>query len=135
MGANENIKAVQAMYEAFGRGDLGTILDTVTDDVDWSAEAASSTAVPWYGPRRGKDEVASFFEAFGSSMEVNEFTPVSIGANDEDVFAVVRCRTTARSTGTSVDMLLHHFFRFREGKVWYYRGSEDTAQVEAALRG
>ena len=134
MSADDNLKTVQAMYEAFGRGDLGTILDSVTDDVDWSAEAAAASA-PWYGPRRGKDQVTTFFEAFGSTMEVQEFTPVSIAANDEDVFAVVRCRTKARATGKDVDMNLHHFFRFRDGKVWYYRGTEDTAQVEAALRG
>lgn len=132
MSADDNIKTVQAIYEAFGRGDLGTILDALVDDVDCSAEGVSTT-VPWYGGRRGKDQVTSFFEAFGSTMEVKEFTPVSIGANGEDVFAVVRCRTTARATGKDVDMNLHHFFRFRDGKIWYYRGSEDTAQVEASL--
>jgi hypothetical protein len=29
----------------------------------------------------------------------------------------------------------HHYFRFREGKIEYYRGSEDTAQMLAALQG
>ncbi len=24
---------------------------------------------------------------------------------------------------------LHHYFRFRDGKVEYYRGSEDTAET------
>ena len=28
---------------------------------------------------------------------------------------------------------LHHYFQFRDGKVSYYRGSEDTAQTAAAL--
>ena len=31
-------------------------------------------------------------------------------------------------------MDLHHFFRFSDGKIAYYRGTEDTAQPEAALR-
>jgi len=31
-------------------------------------------------------------------------------------------------------MDLHHFFRFRDGKMTYYRGTEDTAQTEAVLR-
>jgi hypothetical protein len=30
-------------------------------------------------------------------------------------------------------MNLHHYWRFRDGKVEYYRGSEDTAQTVAAL--
>jgi hypothetical protein len=29
-------------------GDVAAILDRVSDDVDWAAEAASKTA-PWYG--------------------------------------------------------------------------------------
>jgi ketosteroid isomerase-like protein len=29
---------------------------------------------------------------------------------------------------------LHHFFRFRDGKIAYYRGTEDIALTEATLR-
>jgi ketosteroid isomerase-like protein len=134
MSADANIKTITAVYEAFGRGDVAAILDAVTDDVDWAAEAASSAA-PWYGVRRGKDAVAAFFSDFGSTMEVEEFTPVSFAANDTDVLTVVRFRSRSRSTGKSAEMDLHHYFKFRDGKIAYYRGTEDTAQTEAVLRG
>ena len=133
MSADANIKTVVAAYEAFGRGDVAAILDAVTHDVDWAAEAAAPTA-PWYGVRRGKDAVAQFFTDFGSAMEVQEFTPLTFAANETDVLTVVRCRTTSRRTGKSTAMDLHHLFRFRDGKIAYYRGTEDTAQVEVALR-
>ncbi len=134
MGANDNLKTIQTVYEAFGRGDIGAILDTVTDDVDWAADTASDFA-PWYGIRRGKDEVAAFFDAFGSTMDVEEFTPVAYAANDTDVLTVVRFRAKARATGRKADMNLHHYFKFRDGKISYYRGTEDTAQTWAALNG
>ena len=133
MSADANIKTVMSAYEAFGRGDVAAILDAVTHDVDWAAEAATPTA-PWYGMRRGKDAVARFFTDFGSAMEVEEFTPLTFAANETDVLTVVRCRTTSRRTGKSTAMDLHHLFRFRDGKIAYYRGTEDTAQVEAALQ-
>ena len=133
MSANDNIKTITAVYEAFGRGDVATILDAVTDDVDWAAEA-DSTAAPWYGVRHGKEAVAAFFTDFGSAMEVEDFTPVSIAANDTDVHTVVRFRATSRGTGKTAAMDLHHFFKFRDGKVAYYRGTEDTAQTAAVLR-
>ena len=133
MSADANIKTVVAAYEAFGRGDVAAILDAVTDDVDWAAEAATPTA-PWYGMRRGKDAVARFFTDFGSAMEVEEFTPLTFAANETDVLTVVRCRTRSRQTGKPAAMDLHHLFRFRDGKIAYYRGTEDTAQVEVALR-
>ena len=101
-------------------------LDAVTDDVDWASEAAPGVA-PWHGVRRGRDEVAAFFAAFGSTMEVEEFTPVSFAANDTDVLTVVRFRGRSRSTGRTAEMNLHHYFRFRDGKIAYYRGTEDTA--------
>ncbi len=133
MGADVKIKAIAQIYEAFGRGDVAAILDAVADDVDWAAETTSAAA-PWYGVRHGKDAVAEFFAAYGSAMEVEEFTPLSFAANDTDVLAVVRCRARSRGTGKTVAMDLHHFFKFRDGKIAYYRGTEDTAQTEAALR-
>jgi ketosteroid isomerase-like protein len=132
MSADANIKAISEVYQAFGRGDVAAILDAVTDDVDWAAEAASSAA-PWYGVRHGKDAVAAFFAAFGSTMEVEEFTPVSFAANDTDVLTVVRLRARSRGTGKTAEMNLHHYFKFRDGKIAYYRGTEDTAQTETVL--
>jgi uncharacterized protein len=133
MSANDNAKAVQAIYEAFGRGDITYILETVTDDVDWSSDTASRAA-PWYGPRKGKAEVAKFFESLGSTMTVDHFEPLSSAANGDEVFAVVRYKTTHKANGRTADMNLHHHFRFRDGKLAYWRGSEDTSQVEAIFR-
>ena len=132
MAADENMKTIRRVYEAFGRGDIQAVLDTVTDDVDWAVET-SSTAAPWYGVRHGKSGVASFFEAFGSTMEVQEFDPHTFAANDTEVHTLVHCRATSRATGKSIDNELHHYFRFEDGKIAFYRGTEDTAQVEGAL--
>ncbi len=133
MSSEVNIKIIQGVYEAFGRGDVAAVLDAVADDVDWAAEAAGSGA-PWYGVRHGKGEVAKFFEAYGTAMEVEEWTPLAFAASDADVHSVVRIRARSRATGKPVTMNLHHFFTLRDGKIAYYRGTEDTAQSEAALR-
>lgn len=132
MGAEENLATVKAAYEAFGSGDVEAILDLLADDVDWAAEA-SSTAAPWYGVCHSKEEVGAFFQAFGSTMEVQEFNPYAFGSNDDEVFSVVHFACSARSTGKSVRFDLHHYFRFADGKIAFYRGTEDTAAVEAAL--
>jgi uncharacterized protein len=134
MSTNNKIKTITQVYEAFGRGDVAAILNAVTDDVDWAAET-TSTVAPWYGVRHGKDAVADFFASFGSTMEVEEFTPVSFAANDNDVLTVVRFRARSRSTGKTAAMDLHHHFSFRDSKIAYYRGTEDTAQTETVLRG
>ena len=58
MSAEQNIQTTKELYEAFGRGDAEAILDRVTNDVDWSTDAAITSA-PWYGPRHGKDGVVA----------------------------------------------------------------------------
>ena len=62
-----NIKTVQSLYEAFGRGDIGFILDQLTDDVDW-ASCPDSNIAPWRGIHRGKAEVPNFFKALGENI-------------------------------------------------------------------
>ena len=83
------IAAVQRLYAAYGRGDIDAVLAELADDVDWAAEAAS-TSVPWYGAYRGKSEVPRFFKEIGSNVEVTEFTLVSLTSNETDVIATVR---------------------------------------------
>jgi len=133
MGSEQNIATIKALYDALGRGDIDAILEHVTDDVDWATDAAIESA-PWYGPRHGKDGVRSFFDALARTGPITEFTPVSFTSNDEgDVMVFIRYAFTVTATGKSGRMHLHHYWRFRDGKVCFVRSSEDTAQVSAAL--
>jgi ketosteroid isomerase-like protein len=129
---NQNIQTIKSVYDAFGRGDVDAIIAVVAADVDWGSDTASDAA-PWYGSRRGTDGVASFFTDFGTAMEVEEFTPLTFAANGDDVLTVVRFRARSRATGKVAAMQLHHWFHFREGKIDYYRGTEDTAITAASL--
>jgi len=133
VSAEDNVKTIQAVYEAFARGDVAFILERVTDDVDWATDT-SSTAAPWYGPHHGKAGVTEFFQAFGSTMTVQQFEPVSFASNQTEVHTVVKFKSTRATNGKTADMNLHHWFQFRDGKIAYYRGTEDTSQTEAIFR-
>ncbi len=80
---------VTAIYQAFGEGDVGTILTHLTDDVDWASEASGTTA-PWWGPYKGKEEVPGFFRALAEAVEVTDFTPLATAEGDNDVMVVIR---------------------------------------------
>lgn len=133
MSAEDHIKSVQLIYEAFGRGDVDAILGYLTDDVDWAVEP--NGPAPWNGVRHGKDGAASFLSDLATSVEVTEFTPLTFAANDTDVLTVVRYAHRVRSTGKTGSMDLHHWFRFRGGKIHYVRGTEDTALNKELLGG
>jgi ketosteroid isomerase-like protein len=66
-------------------------------------------------------------------MDVQEFTPISFAANETEVHTIVRFTCARREGGAPIAMNLHHWFQFRDGKIAYYRGSEDTAIVAAAF--
>ena len=129
---DRKLDTVRAIYDAFGRADVPFILDQVTDDVDW-ASCPESDVAPWHGIRTGKPGVAAFFQSLGENLQVTDFTTLSMAANDADVLVVTRFEATARATGKAFAMDIHHWWRFRDGKVCLYRGTEDTQATGAAL--
>jgi uncharacterized protein len=132
MNQQQNLTTVKEIYDAVGRGDVAAILERVTDDVEWAAEA-SGTAAPWYGLRTGKAGVASFFSDIADSVEITEFTPHSYATGEDDVHLLVRWTMRPRATGRETTMTMHHYWRLRDGKVEYFRGSEDTALTARAF--
>jgi ketosteroid isomerase-like protein len=70
-GADGNLAIVDRIYEALRRGDTGTIVDAVADDVDWAAEACSPAGSPGYRIRHGKDEVAADLTASTAALSPN----------------------------------------------------------------
>ena len=132
MTQQDNLSTVKAIYDAVGCGDVDAILARVTDDVDWAADAAGDAA-PWYGARTGKDGVASFFGDLASSIEITEFTPHSYAAGQDDVHLLVNWTFRPLTNGRQTSMTMHHYWRLRDGKVEYFRGSEDSALTAQAF--
>lgn len=130
--SESNIAAVQRLYAAFGSGDIDAVVAECADDVDWAAEA-SGTAVPWWGSFRGKGEVPRFFKEIGSNVDVTEFTLVSTMSNETDVIATIHWAYTVHATGKSASMYMQHWWRLADGKIVFFRGSEDTDQSARAF--
>ncbi|WP_333716976.1 nuclear transport factor 2 family protein, partial [Gordonia sp. (in: high G+C Gram-positive bacteria)] len=64
-----NLTTLIAIYEAFGRGDIPSLLGLLSDDVSFEASEPPSTAAaaghPLLSVRQGKGEVAEFFTEVG----------------------------------------------------------------------
>ena len=132
MNSNDNIKLIRTAYEAFGRGDIPAVLDLIHDDCDWGVEASAKIA-PYYGTRHGKSEVLAFFEELASTFQVERFEPTAMAGDGSDVLAVVAYGIKSSVTGKSAAMNIHHQFKVVDGKVTYFRGSEDTELVKDLL--
>ena len=130
--ATEMVDSVKRFYDAYGRQDINAVLAELADDVDWAAEAAGE-AVPWYGVYLGKQAVPGFLTAIGSSVEISEFDVQGFAVGDRDVIATVHWTYTVKATGKTASMYMQHWFRFADGKIAFFRGSEDSAQSVAAF--
>ena len=134
MSSVDNIKLVRTAYEAFGRGDIPAVLDLIDDDCDWGVEASAHIA-PYYGVRHGKGEILAFFQELASTFAVERFEPTAMAADGDDVLAVVAYTIRSNATGKSDTMNLHHHFKVVDGKLTYFRGSEDTDLVKDLIAG
>lgn len=110
-----NLPTVQNLYEAFGRGDIPTILDQIADDIDWEYDNADS-GVPILTPGRGKETVLRYFEALGSGVEISAFEPLTFMESGDLVVAVCRLEAVVKDTGKSIQQEHEiHLWTFGEG--------------------
>ena len=132
ISSDPKIAAVQRLYAAYGNADIDAVLAELSDDVDWAAEAAG-TSVPWWGNLRGKAEVPRFFKEIGANVDVTEFAVIGFTSNETDVISTVHWTFTVHATGKTASMYMQHWWRFADGKIVFFRGSEDSAQTLAAF--
>ena len=133
MSEQDNVRAVQAMFAAFGRGDIPAVLDALTDDVEW--RLAGPTEVTYAGTRRGRDQVAEFFKVLGQASEFEVFEPQEYIAQGDKVVVLGHERQRVRATGQVAENDWAMVFTLRDGKIAKFRNYEDTAAVAAAHRG
>jgi ketosteroid isomerase-like protein len=128
-----NAETVRAIYEAFGRGDVATILDKLDDNVEWET-AVPVSAVPWLHARRGKPNIVGFFESM-APLKINRFEPHTIFDSGDKVFVLIAFEATARGKDYSFPNNGHLWQFNAAGKVVKYDHVTDTAQMIRMAKG
>jgi ketosteroid isomerase-like protein len=118
-------ETVQAIYAAFGRGDIPAILDKLADDVQWEHDATNH-GIALLTPRRGRRDVGNFFEALGA-IDITQFDLVNLHEGGDQVVAVFRITHKHRKTGKTFQDLELHLWSFDDrGQVSAFRHVVDT---------
>ena len=135
---NDHLATVGKIYQAFGQGDIPTILTHMADDVQWEAWAdnsAQKAGVPWLQARQGKDGVLAFFQVLGG-MPVKDFQILSLMAGGNQVAAEFVIEVEVPATGGHYRDEEIHLWTFNEaGQVIRLRHYTDTAKHIAAATG
>ncbi|MGE0026719.1 MAG: nuclear transport factor 2 family protein [Thermoleophilia bacterium] len=128
-----NAQRVRAVYEAFGRGDLGPLTEVLDEDVEW-IEPDGAPGVG--GVYHGRESV--FAEMFGRLPGVwDEFrvAPSTYIDAGEHVVVLGELSAVDPASGTPARAPFAHVWRFEDGQAVWWRCFEDTAVLQGARTG
>ncbi|MGE0227248.1 MAG: nuclear transport factor 2 family protein [Dehalococcoidia bacterium] len=132
--SDQQLSVVNRIYQAFGAGDIPTIVECMAEDVDWEYGWTSSV-VPWLEPGRGPGRVGAFFQTLAEQLEFKRFEVNHVLAGDGVVVGLVSLEAVVRATGhTIVETDEAHIWYFdSSGRVSRFRHAADTLQHAQAL--
>jgi ketosteroid isomerase-like protein len=130
--SEENRRTVQGMYEAFGRGDIATVLGALDPDVEWweAENFIYADNNPYIGPQAVLQGV---FARIGGEWENFSVSPREVLDAGETVVGHGYYAGIFRANGRGVRAQFAHVFTFRNGKVVRFQQYTDTAQFRDAI--
>jgi uncharacterized protein len=126
-----NVKVIQEIYAALGRGDVAQVLSRMQENARWDFNVGPSD-VPWHAPATGPQEIERFLGGFVDEVTLTAFEPRRFIASGDDVVVDVHLAYTVKRTGKVVDLEQLHWWSLAGWRVTRLRHFEDTAQVMSA---
>ena len=113
---SDNKQVVTEAYDCFARGDIPSLLELLSDDVDWE----SPGVLPTSGNFRGRDGVGEFFTDVSQKWSELEVKPDDMVANGEHVVALGQAHGKLAG-GEDATYGFSHVFKVADGKVTRFR--------------
>jgi ketosteroid isomerase-like protein len=130
MSEQDNVAVVRRAYENFKGGNIGGILDSVTDEVDW--RLPEMEGISFSGGRRGRESVGGFFAQLSESQESVSFEPREFVAQGDKVVALGTYRWRVKKNGREYGGDWAHVFTIRDGKIAGFHEYMDSGAARAA---
>ncbi len=129
----DNVQLLKHLYDAFGRGDVHTVLGAMSPDIRWH-QAESNPYRPsgeaWVGP----DAVLNnLFMKLGAEWDGFAVQPKTFHGAGESVVVEARYRGTHKATGQSMDTQACHVWDVKDGKVTRFQQYVDTAKLQDVM--
>jgi ketosteroid isomerase-like protein len=129
----DNVNLLKSLYDAFGRGDIPTVLGAMSRDINWH-EAESNPYMPsgeaWVGP----DAVLNnLFMKLGAEWDGFSVNTKSFHDAGDSVIVEARYGGTYKATGKSMDTQACHVWDVKGGKVTRFQQYVDTAKLQDVM--
>jgi ketosteroid isomerase-like protein len=130
--SQDNLDVIRRGYDAFGRGDINTLLTLFDEQIVWVAPGPPELRTS--GRRVGPQAVAEFFAAVNDLFEIQRFDPQEFIAQGDRVVVLGHESARVRATGKVLESDWAHVFTLRNGKVTAFQEYFDTSEFVAELR-
>jgi ketosteroid isomerase-like protein len=132
MSEQNNLDVVRRGYEAFGHGDMDTLLSLFDEQITWISPGPQD--LPTSGRRTGRQQVTEFFSALSDVLEIQRFEPKQFIAQGDQVVVLGEDTSRVKATDKVIEGEWAHVFTLRDGKVVCFQEYIDTAELVAELR-
>jgi len=128
-----NIQVVKRVYEAFGRGDIPTVLADFAPDVEWRL-AEGHPYAPEGEAWVGADAIRQhFFMRAGGEWDRFSVVPREFHEAGDAVILEGRYTGVYRPTGKNLDAQFCHVWKVRHGKIASFQQYIDTAHLQHVM--
>jgi len=130
----DNVSLLKNLYDAFGRGEIPTVLGAMSPDIHWylaESNPYSPSGEAWVGP----DAVLNnLFMRLGAEWDGFSVHPKSF--HDAGNSVIVEARYTGRykASGKDMDTQVCHVWDVKDGKVTRFQQYVDTAKIQDVMR-
>ena len=126
--SKENVELVQAIYAAFGAGDVPGVVGRMSPEIVWN-EAENfpyADRNPYLGPEA---ILTGVYARLGTDWEGFAAVPDEYLDAGDTVVVLGRYGGTHKATGQALDAQLAHVWRLADGKVVAFQQYTDTLQA------
>ena len=128
-----NVRLVQDLYAAFGRGDIPAVLGGFAPSIAWS-EAEGNPYQPSGDAWVGADAVLeNLFMKLGGEWESFTVHPGPLHDAGDVVVVEGRYTGTFLATKKRLDAQFCHVWTLRDGKIAKFQQYADTGQLQAVM--
>ena len=128
-----NVRLVQDVYSAFGRGDIQAVLGAFDPAIEWR-QAEGNPYQPsgeaWIGPNA---VLENLFMRLGAEWDGFLVHPEQFHDASGTVVVEARYTGTFKPTGKALEAQVCHVWKVRNGKIASFQQYVDTAQLQAVM--
>ena len=134
MSAENNIRVVQSLYAAFGRGDVSAVLEALDPNVVWTNPGPAEYS--YFGTHQGRDAVLrNVFMFLAENVEMHAFEPREFFASGDKVVVLLHMEATVRRTKRRFAQEIAHAFTLKDGRPVLFHDFQNNYAIAEALRG